>query len=140
MNRKIKVVKNYEDGRIKRRLLYGAAILAVVTVLAVIVGINIYDEYHTYKSGEATIYETVESEQGAYVLATDKKELLGKMYAGFSVKAKESGEIIYQCPDLYLVKELFEIKWGEEADSIVVVEKAGGENVYRRVGDTWVKQ
>lgn len=138
--KRIKVVKNYADGRLKRRLLYSAAALAVIAVLAVIVGINIYDEFHTFKSGEATMYETVEAEQGAYILATEKKELLGKTYAGFSVKAKESGEVIYQCPDLYLVKELSEIKWGEAADSIVVIEKNGGETVYLREGDIWVKQ
>lgn len=140
MNRKIKVVKNYSEGRLKRRLAAGAVILAVAALLAVIVGINIYDEYHTFKSGEATVYETIEAEHGPYILTTEKKELLGKTYAGFSVKDRASGAVIYQCPDLYLVKELSEIRWGTEGDAIAVVEKDGEETVYLRDGNTWRKQ
>ncbi len=141
MSKKMKVVRNYGEKREKPKWLLPVilAILAVVTFFGIIIGINLYDEFHTYQSEEARNYETVQAEQGEYVLLTERKELLGKVYAGFTIKAEESGEIIYECPDLYPVKELLSIEWKEGTDSVLVTEKNGKVTEYVRDKEVWNK-
>lgn len=141
MSKKMKVVRNYGEKRERPKWLFPIilAILAVVTVLGIIIGIHLYDEYYTYQSSEARNYETVEAEQGKYVLLTERKELLGKVYAGFSIKEEESGEIIYECPDLYPVKELLSIEWKDGADSVLVTEKDGKVTEYIHDKEVWKK-
>ncbi|RGY95873.1 hypothetical protein DXA14_28600 [Hungatella hathewayi] len=47
MNKKSKIVKTYGAVH-KRRLPVILAVMAVLAVAGVIIGMNIYDEYHTY--------------------------------------------------------------------------------------------
>ena len=51
----------------------------------------------------------------------------------------ESGEPIYQCPDLYLVRDLASISWGTEEDSVLLTQKDGSSVTYVRTGDRWEK-
>ena len=119
MNKKSKIVKTYGAVH-KRRLPVILAVMAVLAVAGVIIGMNIYDEYHTYRSSET-------------------KTLLGKVYAGFTIRDAENGGTIYQCPDLYLVKDLASISWGPETDSVLLTQKDGSSVTYVRTGDRWEK-
>lgn len=126
--------------RRRRKLPFILAAILLVIVLGGLVGYNLYDEYHTYKSGAVTEYETVEEVLGEYVLVTEKKELLGKTYAGFAVKDKITADVIYKCPDLYLVGELVSIGWKGEDGTIAVLLEDGSEVVYVLEKGDWEKQ
>lgn len=139
-NKGMKVVKNYGGSRLKKRLPVIIAVLAAVAVFGILIGMNLYDEYHTYHSRAATEFETVAAGKDGYVLATETKELLGKVYAGFSIRDEESGETVYQCPDLYLVKDLQSITWGTVKNSILILQKDGSVITYDREGEKWEKQ
>ena len=56
MNKKSKVVKTYGAVH-KRRLPVILAVAAILVAAGIIIGMNIYDEYHTYRSSEATEFE-----------------------------------------------------------------------------------
>lgn len=113
------------------------AAMALVTGLGIILGIYIYDEYHTYGRSEVRDYETVTVEQGDYLLKTEKKELLGKVYVGFSVADRRSGEEIYRCPDLYLVTDFSSADWSGDLDEIVITLKDGNTVHYVKDGAVW---
>ena len=138
MNKKSKIVKTYGAVH-KRRLPVILAVMAVLAVAGVIIGMNIYDEYHTYRSSEATEFETTAEEQNGLLLTSETKTLLGKGYAGFTIRDAENGGTIYQCPDLYLVKDLASISWGPETDSVLLTQKDGSSVTYVRTGDRWEK-
>ena len=106
----------------------------------IIIGMNIYDEYHTYRSSEATEFETTAEEKNGFLLTSETKTLLGKVYAGFTVRDAKSGETIYQCPDLYLVRDLASIGWGAEEESVLLTQKDGSSVIYVRAGDRWEKE
>ena len=125
MNKKSKVVKTYGAVH-KRRLPVILAVAVVLVAAGIIIGMNIYDEYHTYRSS-------------GLLLTSETKTLLGKVYAGFTVRDAESGEPIYQCPDLYLVRDLASISWGTEEDSVLLTQKDGSSVTYVRTGDRWEK-
>ena len=138
MNKKSKVVKPYGAVH-KRRLPVILAVAVVLVAAGIIIGMNIYDEYHTYRSSEATEFETTAEEKNGLLLTSETKTLLGKVYAGFTVRDAESGEPIYQCPDLYLVRDLASISWGTEEDSVLLTQKDGSSVTYVRTGDRWEK-
>lgn len=118
-----------------------AAIIGGIAILAVVGGRYIYSEYHTYYSPLASEYETVAAEKGLYVLETQKKELLGSTYAAFIIKNRETGEIVYQCPDLFLVKELEQISWLDEGYDIEITVKEKGPVIYQYGGnDIWTRK
>lgn len=138
MNKKSKVVKTYGAVH-KRRLPVILAVAVILVAAGIIIGMNIYDEYHTYRSSEATEFETTAEEKNGLLLTSETKTLLGKVYAGFTVRDAESGEPIYQCPDLYLVRDLASISWGTEEDSVLLTQKDGSSVTYVRTGDRWEK-
>ena len=74
------------------------------------------------------------------MLTSETKTLLGKVYAGFTVRDAKSGETIYQCPDLYLVRDLASIGWGAEEESVLLTQKDGSSVIYVRTGDRWEKE
>lgn len=139
MNKKSKVVKTYGAVH-KKRLPVILAVAAVLTVAGVIIGMNVYDEYHTYRSSEATEFETTAEEKNGLLLTSETKTLLGKVYAGFTIKDAESGGAIYQCPDLYLVRDLASISWGTEDTSVLLTQKDGSSVIYVRAGNRWEKE
>lgn len=139
MRRKTKVVRTYGASHRKRYAVI-AVILVIAAVFGFLIAVNVFDEYHTYRSSEATAFENVEEERDGFLLTTETKTLLGKVYAGFSVADAESSKVVYQCPDLYLVKDLKSIGWGTEQDSIAVVQKDGAVITYIRDGERWKKQ
>lgn len=139
MKRKPKIVKTY-GARRRTRLPIILAVLAAVMVFGVIIAMNIYDEYHTYRSSDATVFETVSEAKDGFLLTTETKTLLGKVYAGFAIRDEKSSEILYQCPDLYLVKDLESIGWAAGSDSVLVTEKDGSVTTYERNGKRWEKQ
>ena len=134
MNKKSKVVKTYGAVH-KRRLPVILAVAVVLVAAGIIIGMNIYDEYHTYRSSEATEFETTAEEKNGLLLTSETKTLLGKVYAGFTVRDAESGEPIYQ----YLVRDLASISWGTEEDSVLLTQKDGSSVTYVRTGDRWEK-
>lgn len=139
MNKKSKVVKTY--GAVHKRRLPVILAAAVILVLAgVIIGMNIYDEYYTYRSSEATEFEATSEEKNGLLLTTETKTLLGKVYAGFTIRDSESGGIIYQCPDLYLVRDLAAISWGTGTDTVLLTQKDGSIVTYVRTGERWEKR
>lgn len=118
-----------------------AAVIGIAAVLSVIGGRYVYNEYHTYYSPQAREYEAVAEENGIFILLTQKKELLGNTYAAFSVKEKESGQVIYQCPDLFLVKDLESIGWaGTGFDIEVAVRGKSPVTYYYREDNSWTTQ
>lgn len=139
MNRGNKIVKIH-NSRWRKRLPVILVILAVLAVFGVLIAVNIWDEYHTYHSRGATEFDTSSVERDGLLLSTSVKKLLGKTYAGFTVSDAANGEIIYQCPDLYLVKDLNSIQWGTDAYSIRVTPKAGTPITYSWAGTEWKKQ
>lgn len=139
MKRGIKVVKIH-DGRWRKRLLLMLVILAVLAVFAYLIAVNVLDEYHTYHSSQATEFQTSKMEKDGLLLSTSVKKLLGKTYAGFAVSDPKTGEAVYQCPDLYLVKDLESIGWGPAAYTVLVTPKAGSVVAYSWDGTKWEKR
>lgn len=123
-----------------RRKHYLPVILVILAVLAAaggIVGYHLYDEYHTYKSSEVREFKTGSVEQDGFVLVTEKKEILGRMYVGFVILDASDHTELYRCPTQYPVGELSSIAWEEGTDSVVVVEKDDSSTVYVREGKQW---
>jgi len=125
--------------RLRNRLPVIVAILILLAVAAILGGRYISNEYHTYYSDKVTEYETISSEYGSWVLNTERKELLGKVYAAFTVSDKDSGELIFRCPDLYPVSDLVSIRWDEATGDILVETSDEGTVRYLPGNRVWEK-
>lgn len=123
-----------------KRYLPLLVILLFFLVLAIILGGRyISNEYQTYHSDSVRQYETAVEEHGAWVLTTERKELLGKVYATFTISIKDSGDLVYRCPDLYLVSDLVSIRWEENSDDVLVESSHQGLVRYRQIKKGWEK-
>lgn len=126
--------------RLRNRLPAAVAILAVLAAVVILGGRYISNEYHTYYSDKVREYETISSEYGTWVLNSERKELLGRVYAAFTVSDKESGDLIYRCPDLYPVSDLISISWEETTGDILVETSDRGVIRYLSRGREWKKE
>lgn len=125
--------------RIRHRLPAAAAILLLLIAAAVLGGRYISNEYHTYYRDSVREYETSSYEHGSLVLRTERRELLSKVYAAFTVSDKDSGELIYRCPDLYPVGDLISIHWEDSTGDILVETTDQGTVRYQAQAQRWEK-
>lgn len=126
--------------KMNREKLIAAAIgLGILSVIGVVGGRYVYNEYHTYYSPLAREFQAETVNKQPYVLETVKKELLGSTYASFVVKDEDTGEIIYQCPDLFRIKDLASIQWDENSYHIHVLMRDNKETEYIFDKNTWRK-
>lgn len=125
--------------KFKKRLPVLTVLLILLVLAGVLGGRYLSNEYHTYHSKSVREYEPISEDHGSWRLTTERKELLGKVYAAFTVWDLESGKALYRCPDLYPVSELISIHWDSSGDDIIVESSYEGMVRYQKKQNIWEK-